>query len=157
MIRTQPDATEVRGIVLPVGAADLLLPSAAVAEIVRYRDPTPFSSAPQWLLGAVTWRDHAVPLVSVAAQGGEPGAITPGLRARMVVCFTPNGNPKLPYVGILAVGVPRLARFRTEALVPTETVPENLFVLHALTFADRPAWIPDMHAIERSVLKALQA
>ena len=36
------------------------------------------------------------------------------------------------------------------------SVPENPFVLHALTRAERPAWIPDLDAIEQAVLEALK-
>ncbi len=146
---------EVRGIVLPTGAADLLMPNAAVVEVIAYCDPEPYPSAPGWLLGAVYWRGRDVPLVSLAAAG--TGAAAPRLpRARLVICYTPSGNSALPYVGILTVTPPRLARLSAEMLEPAQMDPDNPFVLHALTYAEQPAWIPDMDAIERAVLEALQ-
>ena len=146
---------EVRGIVLPTGAADLLMPNAAVVEVIAYCDPEPYPSAPGWLLGAVYWRGRDVPLVSLAAAG--TGAASPRLpRARLVICYTPSGNSALPYVGILAAVSPRLARLSAEMLEPAQMDPDNPFVLYALTYAEQPAWIPDMDAIERAVLEAIQ-
>ena len=148
---------DVRGVVLLTGASDLLLPNSAVAEVVGYKPPAPYSSAPDWLLGAVTWRGFAVPLISLAMASAKPVEVASGQRARLVVCYTVSGNRALPYVAILALGPPRLTRFRPQALEPTPDLPENPLVLHGLTFAERPAWIPDMDAIERAVLEAMDA
>jgi chemosensory pili system protein ChpC len=148
---------EVRGIVVPVGKESILLPAAAVAEVIGYQKPTPYEGAPPWLLGAVIWHEQAVPLVSVifAEEGVEP--VQAGQRARIVVCYTPNGNPKLPYVAFLAVGPPWLARFRAETLDPDAQSTSNPFVLHALTFEKIASWIPRMDAVERAVLEAVKS
>jgi chemosensory pili system protein ChpC len=144
------------GVVLPSGAADLLLPNAAVAEVVAYRSPVAIEGAPAWLLGHLDWRERLVPVVSVAAADDGVEAAAPGRRARLAVCYTPSGNAALPYLAILAVEPARLARFHAEALVPARAVPDNPFVLHALTYAERPAWILDLDAVERAVLEALK-
>lgn len=145
---------EVRGVAVPSGRADLLLPNAAVAEVITYQEPAPYPGAPPWLLGSVAWHERRVPVVSLAAADGVPAPETRGARARVVVCFTPNGNQRLPYVGILAVAPPRLARFVERELEPDAPV-ENQFVEHALLFAGQPAWIPDLDAVENGVLDAL--
>lgn len=152
-LQIEPDA--LRGVVLPVGASDVLLPNAAVAEVLAYGEPSPLADAPPWLLGTLDWREREIPVVSLAAAGDPPEAAEPGRRARLAVCFTPDGNPELPYLGLLCVAPPRLARFLPEALDPAAERPANPFVLHALTFAERPAWIPDLDAIERALLAAL--
>lgn len=150
------DSGELRGIVLPTGAADALLPNAAVAEIMGYHLPRPYPSAPGWLLGAVSWRGREIPLVSLAAADAETATDGRAKRGRLVICFTPSGNSALPYVGLLAVAPPRLARLSAQALEPAPTASNNPFVLHALTYAERAAWIPDMDAIERAVLEAIK-
>jgi hypothetical protein len=53
------------------------------------------------------------------------------------------------------VGPPRLTVFRAEAMGPGELPAANPFVLHALTYMDRPAWIPDMDSIEAAVREVL--
>lgn len=157
MIGTGSHPAELRGVVLTTGAADLLLPFVAMAEVVGYQDPTPYASAPPWLLGAVTWRGCAVPLLSLAMADAEPVDVDRGQRARLVICYTPSGNRALPYVGILSFKPPRLARLSPQVLEPTQTPSENPFVLHGLTFAERPAWIPDMDSIERAVLGTIRS
>ena len=146
---------EVRGVVLPTGSAQLLMPNAAVAEVIAYFEPERYPSGPSWLLGAVHWRGRDIPLVSLAAAGEDFAAIPRLQRARQVICYTPSGNSALPYVAILAVTPPRLARLTADMLEPAQGGTENPFVLHTLTFAESPAWIPDMDAIERAVLEAV--
>lgn len=163
MMSPNPGATspetipgELRGVVLPTGNADLLLPNAAVAEVVGYKEPAPYASAPVWLLGAIPWRGCSLPLVSLAMANAVPIDISHGQRGRMVICYTPSGNRALPYLGFFAVGPPRLARLSAATLQPAEGMPANPFVLHALTYAERPAWIPDMDAIERALVEILR-
>lgn len=149
---------EIRGVILPAGAAGLLLPNAAVAEVLGYRDPTPVPDSPPWLLGMVPWRERLLPLVSLPDASRPPQPGTRGPRARLAVCYSPDGHPALPYIGIVAVGPPRLARFRAENLDPVGAAdPNNPFVLHALTYADQPAWIPDLDALKRALLEILSA
>ena len=152
----QPDLEAVAGVVLRTGAADLLLPNAAVVEIISFRPPAEIEGSPPWLLGNLDWRERPVPVVSVAAAGGAQEDVVPGRRARLVVCYTPSGNTALPYLAFLSLTPPRLAYFHSRALRPAQTDSENPFVLHALTYVDRPAWIPDIDAIERAVLQALK-
>lgn len=157
MIDAAAYSEDIRGVVFPTGASDLLLPNAAVAEVVGYQHPSTYASAPGWLLGSVGWRGLSVPLVSLALADARPVEVSRGQRARLVVCYTPSGNQALPYVAVLALGPPRLTRFNGLVLEPPEAPPENPFVLHGVTFLTRPAWIPDMDAIERAVLEAMEA
>lgn len=150
------DREEVSGVVIPTGAADLLLPNAAVAEVTGYQDPTLLPSAPDWLLGMVTWRGCNVPLVSLRRADVAPEQGAHGQRAYLIICYTPSGNAALPYVGIRADGPPRLARLTAQTLVPAQIEIGNLFVLHGLIHAERPAFIPDMDAVELAVLEAIQ-
>jgi len=155
MRRLQIDPGALRGVVLPAGASDVLLPNAAVAEVLAYQPPHRLPDTPPWLLGMLRWREREVPVVSLSAASDPPEPAVPGRRARLAVCFSPDGNPELPYLGLLCVGSPRLARFAAETLEPAAERPANPFVLHALTFAERPAWIPDLDALERAILDAL--
>ncbi|MEJ2326263.1 MAG: chemotaxis protein CheW [Chromatiaceae bacterium] len=155
MTAFQAKSADIRGVVLDIGGVELLLPSATVAEVVYCEEPRPHPAAPLWLLGTVPWRDQAVPLVSVRAGGQDPHEVRRGPRARMAVCYSPTPGSDQPYLGILAVGPPRLTVFRGEAMGPGELPAANPFVLHALTYMDRPAWIPDIDAIEMAVREVL--
>lgn len=151
------DQGEVRSVVIPTSAEDLLLPSAAVAEVTAFQDPEPFRSAPDWLLGTVNWRGCRVPLVALGQADAETVELTLAQRSRLIICYTPNGNTALPYLGILARGSPRLARMSAQTLVPLQIEIADPFVLHRLTYQGRPAFIPDMDAIERAVQEAIES
>jgi len=50
----------------------MLLPNAAVAEIIGYQDPAAVESGPNWLLGLMSWRGISLPLISLEAiRGGS--------------------------------------------------------------------------------------
>lgn len=148
---------EIRCIALGTGEAELLLPNVAVAEVVGFRDPTPYDAAPVWLLGTLPWRGVAVPVVSLAMASEEPAEVVHGYRSRLVISYTPSGNGALPYVGIAAVGPPRLTRLSPGVLEPVQGPRGNPFVLHALIYAERLAWIPNLDALERAVLEVMPA
>jgi chemosensory pili system protein ChpC len=156
MTAVEPKGKEVRGVVLDIGGVELLLPSAAVAEVVYCEEPKPHPGCPLWLLGTVPWRDRELPLVSVRACGEHPHEVRRGPRARTAICYSPNADSALPYLGILAVGPPRLTVFRVEAMRPAELSPANPFVRHSLTYMDRSAWIPDLDAIEAALLQVIR-
>lgn len=151
------DPGEVRVVVIPTGVLDVLLPNAAVAEVTAFHDPVPLGTTPDWLLGIVTWRGCEVPLVTLAQPGAETLESIHGQRLRLIICYTPNGNATLPYVGILAYGPPRLARLSAQALAPAKIHTGPPFVLHGLTYEERPGFIPDMDAIEQALLEAMQS
>ncbi|TDY04177.1 chemotaxis protein CheW [Thiohalophilus thiocyanatoxydans] len=102
---------------IPMYEESILLPNAAVAEVVGYLEPEPQPGAPDWYLGKITWREHKVPLVSfeVASGGQDPGALD---GARVAVLNTLQGNPRLPYIAIVTQGLPSLKLAREEQVTP---------------------------------------
>jgi len=146
-------AQEIRGVLLPVGISHLLLPNAAVAEVITFQEPEPQDGAPDWLLGWITWRGRHIPVISWerAVEGGEPdwGA----RRVRIVVLNTLNGNPDLPHIGVLSVGVARLARIRADTLAedPTGRGASPL-VKASVIITGLAASIPDLDELERWVV-----
>src|SRR3546814_9487856 len=42
---------DIRGVLIQVGGARLLLPNATISEVLSYADPEPVENAPEWLLG----------------------------------------------------------------------------------------------------------
>lgn len=149
---TVPDTQEIRGVLLPVGERPLLLPNAAVAEVIGFLEPEPQSEIPDWLLGRIEWRGRHVPVVSWErmVEGREPD--WNAQRVRIAVLNTLNGNPDLPHIGILSVGLARLVRIHANALTEDplgeDTSP---LVSAAVVIADSTAWIPDLDELERQV------
>ncbi|MFP3872914.1 MAG: chemotaxis protein CheW [Thiohalophilus sp.] len=102
---------------IPMYEESILLPNAAVAEVVSYIEPEPLPDAPEWYLGKIAWREHKVPLIAfeVASGGQNPGTLH---GARIAVLNTLQGNPRLPYLAIVTQGIPSLKLAREEQISP---------------------------------------
>jgi chemosensory pili system protein ChpC len=140
---------EMRGLLLPLGERNLLLPNVAVAELVGFQEPEAEADAEDWLLGSIAWRGRRIPVVSFTAALGGETLPAQGQRMRIAVLNTLNGNPELPYIGVLTLGISRLARVSADNLAPDPSgeVDSDL-VLESLTVGDQPAWIPDLDRLE---------
>lgn len=111
--RRQYDA--VHCLLLPLNNDIVLLPNAAVAEVIPYSEPIPVEDAPEWLAGFITWRERRIPLIVFeAASDGDPGRIHRG--CRIAVLNTLNGNNELPYVAIVMQSLPSLQIVRANTI-----------------------------------------
>jgi chemosensory pili system protein ChpC len=140
---------EVRGVLLPLQEGQLLLPNAAVCEVVSYRAPSAIENdKPNWLLGKFSWRNNDIPLVSFETLlGRDSGTI--GHRARVAICNTLNGDETLPYIGILLRSAPHLVRITEEAIAPfPHSDPLNEMVSSHVVVNGVEALIPDLDALE---------
>ncbi len=142
-------SAEVRGVLLPLQEGQLLLPNAAVCEVVSYRVPdTTENGMPDWLLGLFSWRNHRIPLISFESllqrDAGEVGH-----RARVAICNTLNGDEAQPYIGILLRSAPHLVRVTEEAIAPFAGDEELSEVVASRVIVNGvDALIPDLDALE---------
>ena len=83
---------DIRGVLIAVTGARVLLPNATVAEVITYSPPDPIEGAPAWMLGRIRWRGWRLPVISYARMiasaenEGEFGA-------KVVVLKALGGNP----------------------------------------------------------------
>lgn len=147
---------EVRSVLLPLHGGFLLLPNAAVSEVIGYRDPEPLDeqlAAPDWLMGQLQWRELQVPLVSFEqAIGQERGDAE--YRARIAICNTLTGNTKLPFVAIQLKSAPHLVRVTEENVslnAPTQSGQEA--ILSQVLVNGQEAWIPNVDYLEKTILE----
>jgi chemosensory pili system protein ChpC len=149
--------SEVRGLIAPTTQGNLLLPTAGVAEVVAYSGGLRGrEGAPSWFLGELAWRGQRPPLIDLGTTAGNGASPVADARARwrrpcVLICFSLNGNPVLPYVGFLVADSPRLVRIRPGDLVLNGTSERHPLVLYAAQLQGRAAWIPDLDAVERQV------
>lgn len=157
MSNSQPLPREIRGVLIPVSGGRLLLPNAAVAEVITLSTPEPIEGVPEWLLGRVGWRGWRLPLVAYSMLAGLPQEQgTLGSRVTVLKIF--GGNPRMPYVAVVTQGFPRLTTIRADILVTTdddEDLPSG--VLSKVLVRDEEAIIPDLGAIEAYVTQALES
>jgi chemosensory pili system protein ChpC len=145
--------TEIRSVLVPVTDAELLLPNASIAEIVAYSQPLPIDQAPEWLLGNVLWHGWQVPVLAFGvlteAQDAEP---IEGAK----ICITKSliENDRMPYIGILAQGFPRLVTVTEAALSEVPGSSTHIAVAGKAIIGSREAWVPDLDRIGQLVAHA---
>jgi len=143
---------EIRGVLIPLQQGQLLLPNAAVAEVIDYRQPDPVADAPDWLVGSTNWRQRNLAVVRLESLLGWPVG-SEGVRQRIVVCHALNDQAKRPFIGILATAIPRLVRVR-EGMLESQPVSdaEAEGPVHARVLVDgQAALIPDLMALEQRI------
>ena len=148
---------EIRGLMIPVTNGRVLMPNANVAEVISYSNPDRIAAAPEWLLGRINWRGWRLPLFSFSLLAGMAmDERTSG--GRVTVMKALGGNPRMPYIAMLAQGFPRLTTITPEILVPTgENAMQRPGVMIDLLVRDDTAIIPDLHQIELLITEALAA
>ena len=150
---------DIRGVLIRVGATQLLLPNATISEVLSYSPPEPVEDAPDWLLGRLRWRGWRLPLVAFPVLSGQ-GDEQAGLGSKVVVFKALGGDPRLPFFALVTQGFPRLVTIAADNLLE-----ESDGAGDALPFAvsarvrlnDDAAQIPDLDQIELSVREALAA
>jgi chemosensory pili system protein ChpC len=154
---TTTTSNDIRGVLIQIAGARLLLPNATIAEVLSFADPDPVPNAPDWLLGRIRWRGWQLPLVAFARLSGissEQG----GLGSKVVVLKALAANAKTPFFAVLTQGFPRLVTVSRNALVAEdegEAVPTG--VRARVMLNEDAALLPDLEQVEQMIGEALAA
>ena len=142
----------VHSLLLPVNKEILVLPNAAVAEIVPYSEPDKVNDAPDWFLGNLTWRERRVPFISFElASDGDAGKIHKN--CRIAVLNTLNGNTELPYIAVLSQGLPSLQLVRPNNVQYDEgTVDQRQAIKAYVNLNGIAAIVPDIDELESRIM-----
>ena len=148
---------DIRGVLIQIEGARLLLPKATISEVLSSADPEPVENAPAWLLGRIRWRGWQLPLVSfarLAATAEEQG----DTRSKVIILKALGGNPRAPYFALLTQGFPRLVTVSRERLAHDADSQSGLpeVVQASVVLNDDTAWLPDLGRIEAAISEALQ-
>ena len=148
-------SNDIRGVLIQIAAARLLLPNATIAEVLSFADPDPVENAPDWLLGRIRWRGWQLPLIAFARLSGiaeEKG----GLGSKVIILKALGGNAKSPFFALLTQGFPRLVTVSRDALVAQESdVALPAGVRARVLLNDDEALLPDLEQIELLIGQAL--
>ena len=148
---------DIRGVLIQVAGARLLLPNATIAEVLSYADPDPVENTPDWLLGRIRWRGWQLPLIAFSRLSGiaeESG----GLGSKVIVLKALGGDSKAPYFALLTQGFPRLVTVSPDTVVADggaadDAMPTGVQARVMLNQDD--ALLPDLEGIERMIGDAL--
>lgn len=149
----------IRGVLIQVAQARLLLPNATIAEVLSFATPEPVENAPAWLLGRIRWRGWQLPLLSFSRFAGlaeEQG----GLGSKVIVLKALGGDARRPYFALLTQGFPRLVTVTEAALATLDADGEALLppgVLARVRLNEDEAMVPDLEVLEDTLREALAA
>lgn len=158
-LRTQPvkRVATVDALLLPVIGSPLLVPMAAVAEIIPARGLTlaTHPGNPAWLYGWFFWRDQHIPLISYEAAAG---AVVADLEEthRIAICNAVAGAAERGFYALVIQDLPSPVRLSEEDafLVVSETTP-GVGVLSEVSLDGEAARVPDLDYIEKISMSAL--
>lgn len=138
---------------IPLNNETALLPNAAIAEVIGFKEATPIDDAPEWFLGYIDWREKRVPIISFEAVSGKEIAAAKK-NSRICVLNTLNGSTQIPYVGILSQGIPSLAIVKEEGLEDKSSVSEDRQTVGAfIKIGGLEALIPNIDEIEKRLIR----
>lgn len=106
---------DLRCMLVPLRDGRLLLPNAAVAEVIGYREPDPMNIDLPWLQGKINWHQREIPIIDFEYLTGEPKRAA-GIRQRIAVCHSVDAAAPWPLFGLVAQGIPRLMRVSRDAI-----------------------------------------
>ncbi|MGH8213005.1 MAG: chemotaxis protein CheW, partial [Rhodanobacteraceae bacterium] len=111
--------------------------------------------APAWLLGRQSWRGWHVPLFSFSVLAGLAERESTDT-ARVAVLKALEGHPKLPFIGLLTQGFPRLTTISPDILIPSgDDQPTPPGVREQVMVRDDLAFVPDLSQVEDMVQEVL--
>ena len=146
-----------RCLLIAVQGGQVILPNSLVAEVLPFATPLRIEAAPQWVVGAMLWRNLTTPLISLGQLIFRVAPDT-DLNSRIIILNTLGSDSQLPHFGLLGTSAPRPVNLqRSEiSLDPdvAETDPREPGILSRARYQDQPVLIPDLDAIE-AVLQPL--
>lgn len=153
-LRANGKSPELHCMRIPTDEEILLLPTSVMAEVVDYSPPRPMDGTPPWLLGFIDWENRQVPVFSFSAliNGDEPGA--PGPRSRIMILKSLSESGRVPYLGVLLVGLPHPVTISPEDLVATGDEKKSLGVFSRVRLGEDNAIIPDIDRLTHLVTHA---
>jgi len=135
-------------VLVPIEKTNIVLPNTVVAEVIGFTEPEPISRSPGWLLGNVSWQSWQVPVIDYACLIGlELDEKAPVARI-MVVKSLLQGD-KLPYIGLVATGLPILINISASMLVEDPDLELTTGLFSEVTINDQQAMIPDIDHLTR--------
>lgn len=141
----------VKCLLLTVTGPAVVVPNAAVAELITQNTVSSVEGAPDWFLGRGSWRGLEIPLIAFDRLCGEREQ--PPLPAgRFVVLFGLEREGGPAFYGIRIDRLPRSETVERSSLVAAEDPahPSEYVALRA-RLGDRDCLIPDFDAVGRAL------
>lgn len=139
-------------LMLPLNEMAMVLPNAAVAEVVAYEEPQPASpESPDWMLGSLTWRGVLIPVISYEVLNTKATS-KQGTALRIAIVNTLSKNQKLQFIGVVLSGIPSLKTASPANVHAEQDQGDALVAAARVTIDGQSGWVPDLDALEQRVV-----
>ncbi|MHB8623290.1 MAG: chemotaxis protein CheW [Sulfuricaulis sp.] len=135
---------------VPLEGVKLLVPSAAVAEVISPLALTPIPFSQPWLMGVIGWRTLAVSVISFEVLLGRLVS-DQAVAGKIVILYPPSGRKDWEFYGLLAVAEPRpLVLDGSQPVAEQSELPDSPYIAAGIKVDDKLMWIPDMEALKKT-------
>lgn len=148
-------ADQIKCVILKVNGDELLMPNAAVAEIVPIKNIINVANKPGWMLGYLDWRGHSVPLIAFETMGEVrmPSLATGEVKA--AVLFSVGDDADFPYLSILVQGAPSVVNVKAEDMLANKEEITHPAIEEKVIIADSNYSIINNEKLESIVKKVM--
>ncbi|TXI88691.1 MAG: chemotaxis protein CheW [Cupriavidus sp.] len=145
---------QIYAVLMALEGDTLLLPNAAVIEVISRDTVRPVDGAPDWLIGNYEFNGRRVPVVSFEVLNGSPRPET-ARRSRVVLLHSAGKHLEAHAIGVLTQGYPHLVTLNRSAIsaTPLRHGDREDLVLSRVRIASQEAVIPDIETIEADLLR----
>jgi len=148
----------IKSIILTLKNELVVVPNAAVAEIISVQDVREVEASPQWMLGKARWRGVELPVVSYEAAAGD-NAQAVNINTQVAVMYSVSdeidNDKKYPYIGLAMHGVPHVSTFsRDQIKTDEQAAVSHPMVAQKVRINGAAAGILDIYAIEEMLQQA---
>jgi chemosensory pili system protein ChpC len=146
----------IKSIILTLKNELVVVPNAAVAEIISVQDVKEVDGSPGWMLGKARWRGVEVPVVSYEAAGGDDAqAVSINTQVAVMYAANEDKDKQYPYIGLAMHGVPHVSTFsRQQIRVDERAANDHPMVAQKVRINGAAAGILDLLAIEEMLQQA---
>ncbi len=145
---------QIYAVLMPLDGDTLLLPNAAVIEVISRDTVRPVDDAPAWFLGNYESNGRRVPVISFEVlNGGSLPEVA--RRSRVVLLHSVGQHLEAHAIGVLTQGYPHLVTLNRNAITPAPLRENDRadLALSRVRIASQEAVIPDLETIEADLLR----
>ncbi len=141
-------AGQIKCVMLTINGDRIVLPNAAIAEIVPIRNIINVANRPDWMLGYLDWRGNSVPLVAFETLGGVrmPSLATGNVKAAVVYAI--SGDRNFPFMSFLVQGAPQVINVAPPDVIENREEVEHPAVEQKVLVKGDTASIADLYKLE---------
>lgn len=134
---------------VPLDGIALLVPSAAVAEVINLQNMAPVPFGQPWLKGAIGWRTLAVPVISFESLLGAAPKTRPAT-GKIVIFYPLSGRKDWEFFAMFATAEPRpQALDGSQPVAQGSELPDSPYIAAGLKVDDKLMLIPDLEALKK--------